>query len=254
MGDERRALRRYPYGRPISSYLDVGTGTGEVLRLFSRLAAEQGVLSHARGLGIDVSEEMIKIASKKLKGMPNVQVERRSVYDDELGSARFDFAICRNSFHHFFDPGKALQAMRRLVKANGRIFIIEGVAPDEYTLSRWKDVLIRKDVGRNPRVLLSMENVGEIFRNEFHWPPSRIEELTPVPVRLNGWLYNAPITIETRREIIRRVNILYNDPRFRRSFGLSMIRVSPRSRREYEFLKRSVLIEFTVGEQSDGRA
>ncbi len=235
-------------GQSKVKYLDVGTGTGEVLKQLSAYAKQRGILQEVEGVGIDISEEMIKIAKKKTRGIPTVRVERRTISGDQPGAeyGTFDFAICRNAFHHLTNHDRAVVEMRKLVREGGRVWIIEGVAPDSYTLEKWKDILLIKDVGRNRDVLLSLpeKNVRGLFSRRFHWEPAYVKELPKVPIRMSEWLNNAPITADKRETILHKINKLYEDPRFRESFRLRVI--GRGSNRDYEFLRRSVLIEFVV--------
>ncbi len=235
-------------GRSVQRYLDAGTGTGEILKYFlERYTDEQGILLDAEAVGIDVSEEMLRVASEKLRNNPRVKLLKASITDHDLKYDSFDFALCRNSFHHFSDPAKAILEMRKLVRREGgKIFIIEGVAPDNYTLSKWKDILLDRDVGRNPEILLSMENVGEFFSSKFEFQPERVVELTPIPMLLGNWLDNAIITADMRRDVIVRTERLYKNDEFREKFGLERIRKEPEFEKEFRFKKRSVLLEFPV--------
>lgn len=231
-------------GISIQKYLDVGTGTGEVLKYLSEIYIDQNLLSDAIGIGIDISERMIEIAKTKLTYNKKIGLLNCSLYDSELEYNSFDFIICRNAFHHFYDPGYALEEMKKLSRNNGKIFIIEGVAPNNYTLDKWKNILTLKDIGRN-NVYLSMENIKEFFEINYKLH-IKYTELTPVNMLLSNWLDNAVITDDTRREIIIMTNKLFKDELFKNQFGLEQIIKAPVSKKDYEFKKRSVLIEVDV--------
>lgn len=228
----------------IKKFLDVGTGTGEVLKYLSDIYLHQGLLSDAIGIGIDISERMIEIAKSKLSLSKRIGLINCSLYDNDLEYDSFDFIICRNAFHHFRDPDFALVEMRKLTRKNGKIFIIEGVAPNNYTLGKWKDILTLKDIGRN-NIYLSIENIKDFFENNYRLNV-KCTELTPVKMLLSNWLDNAVITDDTRKEIIKRVNKLYKDDLFREQFGLEQTKKEPFDEKDYVFKKRSVLIEIDI--------
>jgi ubiquinone/menaquinone biosynthesis C-methylase UbiE len=234
-------------GRRVTSYIDIGTGTGEVLKYFRQhFGREQKLLIDAEATGLDVSKEMIAIASSKLGDDQQVKLVRGSVYDRLFEEHSFDFAICRNAFHHFGDPSFAVDEMRRLVRKGGMIFIVEGVAPDNYTLRKWSSVLLARDTGRNPAVLLSKENVENAFEDHFGAQKVRVFDLPAVPMLLSEWLNNAVITQDSRVEIISRIRRLFKDETFRHRFGIQRIRESSAAHRirDYRLKKRSVMVEF----------
>lgn len=227
----------------IERYVDVGTGTGEVLKFFSeRFVREQDVLVGADAVGLDVSHEMLEIARKKIDYNRKVRWVQAPITNHGLDYRSFDFAITRNAFHHFDDLDTSLQEMRELVKPGGRIFIIEGVAPDNYTLARWRRVLLERDRGRNPEVLLSLENVEGFFVKRFGITP-RIMQLPALPMQLSNWLDNALVDEEGKDKIMFWVRQLYRDKRFRGNFELVKTRKKPV---DFTFKRRSVLIDLRV--------
>jgi ubiquinone/menaquinone biosynthesis C-methylase UbiE len=107
----------------LDSVLDAGTGTGRILEL---LAPHVG-----RGIGIDVSPEMLAIAREKLAdaGATNCQVRRGDVYrlpfadgDAKLG---FDAVIFHQVLHYLDDPQAALREAIRVSKAGSRILVVD---------------------------------------------------------------------------------------------------------------------------------
>lgn len=233
-------------GRHIQRYLDVGTGTGEVLKFLSENYREQNLLLNTVGYGIDISDKMIQKAKEKLNNKKNILLFNRSIYEHDLEYKSFDFIICRNAFHHFNDPDGALTEMRKLVREGGRIYIIEGVAPNNFTLLKWKDVLQLKDLGRNSNVFLSLENIKDFFETNYKLSSVEVTSLTPVIMQLSNWLDNAILTSDSRKEIIHLVSKLNKDDQFRDQFGLSILKKTPEEEKDFEFKKRSALIDILV--------
>ena len=127
-GPERAGHIRtlYPQLRPIlaelsfASALDIGCGTGELL---SHLT-EWGQIQLA---GLDISPNMIAAARQKLGPEPDLQIgDAESLPWD---SASFDLVLCTNSFHHYPDPGKALAEIKRVLKNNGHLVLVDILFP-----------------------------------------------------------------------------------------------------------------------------
>jgi ubiquinone/menaquinone biosynthesis C-methylase UbiE len=62
-----------------------------------------------------------------------------------LESDFFDCAMCTNSFHHYLNPARALDEIRRVLAANGRLYIMDLTADGPVT--RWIDARAR---GKEP--------------------------------------------------------------------------------------------------------
>lgn len=94
--------------------LDVGCGTGTIL---SQLSKNECICLS----GIDLSEEMIKIAKQRLSN----KIELKVGDSEQLpwGNRTFDAVICTDSFHHYPEPEKVLSEMKRVLKPNGHLII-----------------------------------------------------------------------------------------------------------------------------------
>lgn len=95
--------------------LDVGCGTGE---LMSQVILED---SSREVVGIDLSEEMIKVAKMKIKDKGKLilgDAENLPFQDNY-----FDIVYCNDSFHHYPQPMKALSEMNRVLKVGGTLII-----------------------------------------------------------------------------------------------------------------------------------
>lgn len=100
--------------------LDVGCGTGNVLIKLST--------NYKFGLyGVDISENMIKIAKKNLGDKAELKVGDSEYIPWEDNS--FDVIVCNASFHHYPSPEKVLLEMKRVLKNSGLLIIGDPTAP-----------------------------------------------------------------------------------------------------------------------------
>ena len=97
-------------GLSYDSLLDVGCGTGFLIDQLTKRKA-------ARYCGVDLSDEMIRVAKgKEIRGAQFlVGSADRLPYPDES----FDIVTCSQSFHHYPYPEKAMQEAKRVLKPGG---------------------------------------------------------------------------------------------------------------------------------------
>lgn len=96
--------------------LDVGCGTGDALWYLSRK-------TNAHLYGIDISENMLSKARKRLGGKATLAL--KNIEDTGFKGNTFDIIISTEAFHHFPDPGNAVQEMHRILKKNGELIIAD---------------------------------------------------------------------------------------------------------------------------------
>jgi ubiquinone/menaquinone biosynthesis C-methylase UbiE len=104
--------------RPGSRVLDVAAGTGDQ----TLMAAERvGPTGHV--LATDISVNMLKLASEAAReaGLRNVETRVIDADDIDLDESSFDAVICRQGLMFFANPGKALAAMHRAVRPQGKV-------------------------------------------------------------------------------------------------------------------------------------
>jgi ubiquinone/menaquinone biosynthesis C-methylase UbiE len=108
--------------RPIEFHLDLGTGTGSVLRSFAKLARQS--------VGIDQSREMLAIARSNLADDRSMQVRQGDIYALPFADSSSDFITIHQVLHYLDDPQRALQEATRVLQPGGRLLIAE-FAPHE---------------------------------------------------------------------------------------------------------------------------
>ncbi|MEQ8236615.1 MAG: class I SAM-dependent methyltransferase [Syntrophomonadaceae bacterium] len=97
--------------RSFSSILDVGCGPGAMLARILNHHAE------AEAFGLDLSDRMIEKADKSLNGRAVFKVGDADSLPWSENS--FDILVCNASFHHYPEPYKVLNEMKRVLKPNG---------------------------------------------------------------------------------------------------------------------------------------
>lgn len=110
-----RALRE----RPVRALLDLGTGTGRMLELFGRQVE--------RGLGIDLSHDMLSLARARLDraGLKNCSVRQGDIYSLALARDSFDVVIVHQVLHFLDDGGRAIREAARVLQPQGRLLVID---------------------------------------------------------------------------------------------------------------------------------
>ena len=111
--------------------LDVATGTGD----FAILAAK--MLNPDSLLGVDISEGMLDVGRKKVLqgGLANVvKFQKDDCMALSLDDDQFDAITVAYGVRNFPDLDKGLSEMRRVLKKNGRLVIIELTAPRRFPM------------------------------------------------------------------------------------------------------------------------
>jgi ubiquinone/menaquinone biosynthesis C-methylase UbiE len=105
--------------RPFRSLLDLGTGTGRILELFGPQIE--------RGLGIDLSHDMLAFARSRLDhaGIRNCSVRQGDIFDLAVPRDSFDVVIIHQVLHFLDDGGRAIREAARVLRPNGRLLIID---------------------------------------------------------------------------------------------------------------------------------
>lgn len=104
---------------PTASLLDIACGTGEFERLLLVEHPTQQIV------GVDISEKMLAIARQKCQVYPNVSFQVASASALPLANNSFDIIVSANAFHYFDDPDLALREMKRVLKPEGTIVILD---------------------------------------------------------------------------------------------------------------------------------
>jgi len=104
---------------PTETVLDIACGTGELERLILAENPAQTIV------GVDISGKMLGIAQHKLAAFPSVSFQVASVSRLPFSNHCFDVVVSANSFHYFEDPTLAIVEMKRVLKFDGKIIILD---------------------------------------------------------------------------------------------------------------------------------
>ena len=96
--------------------LEIGCGTGE----FSRLLAKRS----RQVLALDLSPQMIRIASEKSKQFSNIDFQVADVTRLEVPAQRFDCIVAIATLHHL-PMTETLLRLKDLLNAKGRLLILD---------------------------------------------------------------------------------------------------------------------------------
>ena len=110
-------LAQIPHG----SVLDVGCGTGELLR-------EVGLrFPETARTGLDLSANMLAVAREKLGGA--VELVQGDAERLPFADGRFEVLLCNDSFHHYPNPGAAAAEFARVLQPGGVLLLGDCTAP-----------------------------------------------------------------------------------------------------------------------------
>ena len=105
------------------SVLDVGAGSGELLRVTATWARETGRTVHA--VGLELNERMASSILEDSHGFPEITSVRGDALALPFGNTDFDYVICSLFTHHFANE-QVVQILREMNRvARRRIIVID---------------------------------------------------------------------------------------------------------------------------------
>jgi arsenite methyltransferase len=167
--------------RPDESVLDVGCGSGWLVRLIARLVPEGSVA------GIDVSDEMIRQAREAAAGQERVRFEVGTADHIPFPDASFSRVVSIESAYYWSDPAAGIREIFRVTAPGGSAWILINYYRDNPECHQWGPLL-------PPTHLLSAEEWERLFRDAGFAAVEhgRIVDPTPAPESYSGrWFRDA---------------------------------------------------------------
>jgi ubiquinone/menaquinone biosynthesis C-methylase UbiE len=129
-GTERR---RRVLSRATGDVLEIGVGTGINFRHYP---------ADVRLHGIDISEQMLRRARDRAERVgQSVTLDRADVEALPYGDSSFDTVTATCVFCSVGDPVRGLAEVRRVVRPDGRVLLMEHVRPENPVLGKLFDLL-----------------------------------------------------------------------------------------------------------------
>lgn len=103
----------------VDSILDIGTGTGRILELFAERTE--------RGLGVDLSRQMLGIARARLDDdqFSHCSVRQADIYNLDIAEGSQDVVILHHVLHFLPDPASALQIAAGTLAPGGTLIVVD---------------------------------------------------------------------------------------------------------------------------------
>lgn len=156
--------------------LDVGCGSGWASRLLAAFAVE------GRVTGIDISDEMIRVARESSGSFPNVDFETASAERLPFSDNEFTHAFSMESLYYYRDIPRALAEIHRVLKPGGVFVAVVDLYWENEATHQWIDNL------NVPVELLSTDDYRSLFIDaDFtNIRDERLLDPTPIPENYTG--------------------------------------------------------------------
>jgi len=117
---DRTAARALACQRAPRRVLDVGCGTGYLLRRLAAQVPDAG----ARFVGVDLAPRMLRVAAGRA-GDPRLRFARAAAERLPAADAAFDLVVSTTSFDHWADQGTGLAECARVLAPGGTLVLTD---------------------------------------------------------------------------------------------------------------------------------
>ncbi|MEO1207042.1 MAG: metalloregulator ArsR/SmtB family transcription factor [Pseudomonadota bacterium] len=109
---------------PFDTFVDLGTGTGRILQLFSQ--------RFAYGVGFDVNQAMLTYARSKISaaGIVHAHLRHGDLYNIPMPSGEADVVVMHQVLHFLSEPQRAISEAARVLKPDGRLLVVDFLPHD----------------------------------------------------------------------------------------------------------------------------
>ena len=173
VGKQAIQLMRVPADARV---LDVGCGSGWATRLLAEYAINGQVT------GIDISDEMIRVARESSNAFPNADFEVAGAEQLPFTDNEFTHAFSMESLYYYSDILKALTEIHRVLRPGGLFVAVVDLYWENEATHRWIDDL------KVPVELLSVDDYRGLFMDAgfVNIRDQRLFDPTPIPENYTG--------------------------------------------------------------------
>jgi SAM-dependent methyltransferase len=156
--------------------LDVGCGSGWA----SRLIAER--VPHGQVVGIDISDEMVQLASNSSTAFPNVKFRLASAEALPFADDEFDAAFSMESIYYYSNMLTALREIHRVLQNGGEFVSVIDLYLENRPSHQWVETL------KVPVHLLGIPEYRSLLTEAgfINVKDARLIDPTPVPEHYSG--------------------------------------------------------------------
>ena len=180
--------------------LDVACGPGFLTRILARRCR------HVHG--VDATPAFLEFARREASGqsLSNVEFDEGDAEKLPYSNDSFELITCRSAFHHFPNPGRVLDEMRRVLVPEGRICIADMLGAEDLETSRQHDAVERlcdpthasalalsrfETIFRDAKLGIERQHLGELDHSLAEWiehggPATEAE--AEIRARMRAWL------------------------------------------------------------------
>ena len=161
---------------PDARVLDVGCGSGWATRMLAEYAFD------GRVTGIDISDEMIRLAREPSRSVANVDFEIASAEQLPFSDHEFTHAFSMESLYYYRNIPKALKEIHRALKPGGSFVAVVDLYWENEATHQWIDTL------NVPVELLSVDDYHSLFIDAgfVNIRDARLFDPTPRPDNYTG--------------------------------------------------------------------
>lgn len=204
--------------QPGATVAEIGAGTGNFLTLFGPVAS--------RLVAVDLTMGMLKEARERDPRIDALQADGARL---PLRTASLDLVMSAQAFHHIPHPVPVLTEMRRVVKPEGRVLIVDQAATESYEQIAFMNQL---EILRDPSHATSRP--PSAFRIMVRQAGLEIEDekVVEAPNTFGQWMWPGEFPEERIERVLRFIES------FGQETGMDFVRTGD----EWHFTRRRIMI------------